>query len=75
MADYAKMYRLLFNVQTDTINTLRGLILNLIEAHQKVEDMYIDAPETNVTVLGARPQEGDTSARTDADMGSDGDDT
>jgi len=75
MADYAKMYRLLFNVQTDTINTLRGLILNLIEAHQKVEDMYIDAPETNVTVLGAHPQESDTSTRTDADLDPDDDDT
>lgn len=75
MADYAKMYRHLFNVQTDTINTLRGLVLNLLEAHQKVEDMYIEAPETNVTVLHTQPHEEGIGMHTDTEADSDSDDT
>jgi hypothetical protein len=41
MPNYAKMYRKLFNSQTDAINILQ-------KAQQETEEMYADAPEPEV---------------------------
>lgn len=52
MPDYAKMYRKLFNAQTDVINILQA-------AQQETEQMYIDAPEPVVTVLETKQKGGE----------------
>ncbi len=44
MPDYAKMYRRLFNSQTDAITILQ-------KAQQETEEMYASAPEPDVRVL------------------------
>lgn len=45
MADYAKMYRRLFNAQTDAIQILQ-------KAQQETEDMYLSALDPDIRVLG-----------------------
>lgn len=44
MPNYAKMYRHLFNSQTDAVKILQ-------KAQQKTEEMYISAPETDIRLL------------------------
>jgi hypothetical protein len=46
MADYAKMYRRLFNSQTQAIELLQ-------KAQQDTEEMYIEAPDTDIRLLNA----------------------
>ncbi len=52
MPDYAKMYRRLFNSQTDAITILQ-------KAHQETEEMYAAAPEPDVRVLEPKKPGGD----------------
>jgi hypothetical protein len=44
MADYAKMYRRLFNSQTQAIEILQ-------KAQQDTEEMYISAPESEIRLI------------------------
>ena len=44
MPDYAAMYRHLFNVQAEVIEILQ-------KAHREVEEMYISAPDTELTLF------------------------
>ncbi len=44
MADYKKMYTTLFNAQTDAIGILQ-------KAQQITEEMFMDAPDTNIRVV------------------------
>jgi hypothetical protein len=45
IADYAKMYRRLFNAQTDAIRILQ-------EAQQETEEMYMSSPDPDIRLLG-----------------------
>jgi hypothetical protein len=44
MPDYAKMYRKLFNAQTDAISLLQ-------KAQQDAETLYIEADDTSIELL------------------------
>lgn len=44
MADYAKMYRRLFNSQTDAIRILQ-------KAQQETEEMYLSSQEPDIRIL------------------------
>ena len=51
MPDYARMYKHLFNVQTDVIITLQ-------KAHVETEEMYLSSPEPDVQLLDfSKPDE------------------
>ena len=50
MADYARMYRTLFNSQTEAIEILQ-------RAQQEAEEIYISAPDPDIRVLGPRGPE------------------
>ncbi len=52
MPDYAKMYRKLFNSQTDAITILQ-------KAQQETEEMYAAAPEPDVRILEPKKPGGD----------------
>ena len=52
MPDYAKMYRRLFNSQTDAITILQ-------KAQKETEEMYAAAPEPDVRVLEPKKPGGD----------------
>ena len=45
MPDYGAMYRHLFNTQTDIIKILQ-------RAHQETEEMYMSAPDPEITLIG-----------------------
>ena len=49
MADYAKMYRKLFNSQTDAIEILQ-------KAQLETEQMYIEAPDPDIRLLDSNNQ-------------------
>ncbi len=51
MPDYAKMYRTLFNSQTDAIALQEQAIEVLKKAQQTVEEMYISMPSPDIHVL------------------------
>lgn len=55
MPDYAKMYRHLFNSQTDAVKILQ-------KAQQETEEMYMSAPDTKIKLL---PEDGDKSQGSD----------
>ena len=44
MPDYAKMYKKLFNAQTDAIDILQ-------KAQQQTEEIYISSPESEIKLL------------------------
>ena len=44
MANYANMYQRLFQAQTEAIEILQ-------DAQRDAEELYISAPDTNITVL------------------------
>jgi hypothetical protein len=44
MADYKKMYATLFNAQTDAITLLQ-------QAQRTTEEMYMEAPETDIRLM------------------------
>ena len=48
MPDYAKLYRHLFNAQTDAVNILQ-------KAQREAEEMYLSAPDPEIRLL--RPDE------------------
>ena len=50
MPDYAKMYRKLFNSQTDAIEILQ-------KAQLETEQMYIEAPSPNIKLLDSSEQD------------------
>jgi len=50
MADYAKMYRKLFNSQTDAIEILQ-------KAQLETEQMYIEAPDPDIRLLDTGKQD------------------
>ena len=52
MPDYAAMYKLLFNSQTDAIAILQ-------KAQQDAEEMFISSPEPNIRVLESKSPESD----------------
>ncbi len=47
MADYARMYKTLFNSQTEAIEILQ-------KAQQEAEEIYISAPDPDIRVLEPR---------------------
>ena len=49
MADYAKMYRKLFNSQTNAIEILQ-------KAQLETEQMYIETPSPNIKLLDSSEQ-------------------
>jgi len=52
MPDYSKMYQRLFRAQTQAIDLLQ-------KAQQDTEEMYISAPEDNMTILQPKkPEDG-----------------
>ena len=54
MADYATMYRRLFNSQTQAIEILQ-------KAQQDTEEMYMAAPDPDIRVINpGKPDEGET---------------
>lgn len=54
MADYAAMYRRLFQSQTQAIEIL-------MKAQQDTEEMYISAPEPDIRILDAdKPKDEDS---------------
>jgi hypothetical protein len=54
MADYAKMYRRLFNSQTQAIELLQ-------KAQQDTEEMYIEAPDPDIRLLNAAQPDNNTT--------------
>jgi len=50
MADYSKMYKVLFNAITDSIGVLQ-------KAQQETEEIYVSSPETDIRVLDAGDKE------------------
>jgi hypothetical protein len=52
MADYAKMYRRLFNSQTQAIELLQ-------KAQQDTEEMYLSAPDPDIRLLDADKKDED----------------
>ena len=51
MPDYARMYKHLFNVQTDVIITLQN-------AHRETEGMHLSSPEPDIQLLDfSKPEE------------------
>jgi hypothetical protein len=52
LPDYAKMYRRLFNSQTDVIEILQ-------RAQRETEEMYVSAPDPDIRVLDSQRPEGD----------------
>ena len=52
MADYAKMYQILFRSQTQAIETL-------MKAQQETEELYISSPEPDIRVLDSASQNQD----------------
>lgn len=60
MPDYATMYKELFHSQTKAIQKAEEAVEILKEAQQVTENMYINAPEVNITVLDRATPEDDT---------------
>ncbi len=60
MANYAAMYRRLFNAQTDAIRLQEQSLMILRKAQQDTEEMYVESPDADIRLL-------DTSNRDDAD--------
>ncbi len=58
MADYHATHLRMFNAITDAIRTLDDTSGKLAAVQQEVENMVLNAPEDNLTVLG-RPEETD----------------
>ena len=58
MPDYAKMYRILFNSQTDAITILQ-------RAQQETEELYAGAPGPDVRVLEPKQPNDDGGAKKD----------
>lgn len=54
MPDYAKMYKRLFQSQTQVIELLQ-------KAQQDTEEMFISAPEPEIRVLGQKEPDGGES--------------
>ena len=52
MADYPALYRKLFNAQTDAIDGMTAILENLVRTHREAEQMYIDAPDSVIRLLG-----------------------
>lgn len=51
MPNYPAMYRRLMGAQTDAIEGLRAITEKLIEEHRQMEEMVMDAPETDIVLL------------------------
>ncbi len=58
MADYHATHLRMFNAITDAIRVLTDTSGKLAAVQQEVENMVLDAPEDNLTVL-ERPEEPD----------------
>lgn len=56
MPDYHAMYLKLFSAQADAIDALQATNAKLIRAHQEVEDMLINAPESEVILMKPEPE-------------------
>ncbi len=54
MADYPKMYRRLFNAQTQAIELLQ-------KAQQDTEEMFVEAPDPDIRLLDLNKQSEDNS--------------
>ena len=52
MADYKKMYSVLFNKITDVIKQLQ-------EVQNQTEDLYINSPEPQLTIINMKNSEND----------------
>ena len=59
MPDYAKMYRLLFNSQTDAIALQEQVMEILKKAQQATEEIFVSAPEPDIRVLKPKEPEPD----------------
>ncbi len=60
MANYAVMYRRLFNAQTDAIRLQEQSLMILRKAQQDTEEMYVESPDADIRLL-------DTGNRDDTD--------
>jgi hypothetical protein len=56
MADYPKMYKRLFNAQTQAIEILQ-------KAQQDTEEMYIEAPDADIHLLDLSKRNEDSGKR------------
>ncbi len=59
MPDYGSMYRRLFNVQSDAIQVLEDITEKLKKTQQDTEQMYIDAPDTDIHIIDPGKNDGD----------------
>ena len=59
MPDYAKMYRLLFNSQTDAIALQAQVMEILKKAQQATEEIFVSASEPDIRVLKPKEPEPD----------------
>ena len=59
MPDYAKMYHLLFNSQTDAIALQEQATEILKNAQQAAEEIYVSVPEPDIRVLKPKEPESD----------------
>ena len=55
MPDFAKMYRRLFNSQTDAIAILQ-------QAQRDAEEMYISSPDADIRILESKKPEDDKNS-------------
>ena len=59
MADYAKMYRKLFNAQTDAIHDIEAATATLKDAQLETEKLYIDADDVPLNLIPNEPKNDD----------------
>jgi len=59
MADFAKMYRELFNAQTDAIRDIEATAASLKRAQVYTEKMYIEADEVPLNLIPSEPKNDD----------------
>lgn len=55
MPDFAKMYRRLFNSQTDAIAIL-------VQAQRDAEEMYVSSPDADIRILEPKEPEDDKNS-------------
>lgn len=51
------MYLKLFSAQADAIDTLKVTAERLVGTHQEVEEIIMNAPEPEITLMGPEPEE------------------
>lgn len=62
MTDYRTLYYMLLAAQVDAIDGLNTVIASLISAHKKVEELYINASDSDDAVQVTKVQVGRESS-------------